>query len=148
MHKGLIEFVESCEFPTEIANFHLYAFTENATNKEHLAIALGSFDPSVPTLARIHCQCLTGESLFSLRCDCRFQLTESLKKIAKKGCGVVFYLQQEGRNIGLLNKIKAYKLQDQGLDTVEANHKLGFTDDPRDYKIVSAIAKYLGILLI
>ena len=145
MHKGLIEFVESCEFPTEIANFHLYAFTENATNKEHLAIALGSFDPSVPTLARIHCQCLTGESLFSLRCDCRFQLTESLKKIAKKGCGVVFYLQQEGRNIGLLNKIKAYKLQDQGLDTVEANHKLGFTDDPRDYKIVSAIAKYLGV---
>ena len=145
MHKGLIEFVESCEFPTKIANFHLYAFTENATNKEHLAIALGSFDPSVPTLVRIHCQCLTGESLFSLRCDCRFQLTESLKKIAKKGCGVVFYLQQEGRNIGLLNKIKAYKLQDQGLDTVEANHKLGFTDDPRDYKIVSAIAKYLGV---
>jgi len=145
LHKGLIEFVESCEFPTEIANFHLYAFTENATNKEHLAIALGSFDPSVPTLARIHCQCLTGESLFSLRCDCRFQLTESLKKIAKKGCGIVFYLQQEGRNIGLLNKIKAYKLQDQGLDTVEANHKLGFTDDPRDYKIVSAIAKYLGV---
>ena len=145
MHKGLIEFVESCEFPTEIANFHLYAFTENATNKEHLAIALGSFDPSVPTLARIHCQCLTGESLFSLRCDCRFQLTESLKKIAKKGSGVVFYLQQEGRNIGLLNKIKAYKLQDQGLDTVEANHKLGFKDDPRDYKIVSAIAEYLGV---
>ena len=145
MHKGLIEFVESCEFPTEIANFHLYAFTENATNKEHLAIALGSFDPSVPTLARIHCQCLTGESLFSLRCDCRFQLTESLKKIAKKGSGIVFYLQQEGRNIGLLNKIKAYKLQAQGLDTVEANHKLGFTDDPRDYKIVSAIAKYLGV---
>ena len=145
MHKGLIEFVESCEFPTEIANFHLYAFKENVTNKEHLAIVLGSFDRSLPTLARIHCQCLTGESLFSLRCDCRFQLTESLKKIAKKGSGIVFYLQQEGRNIGLLNKIKAYKLQDQGLDTVEANHKLGFTDDPRDYKIVSAIATYLGI---
>ena len=145
MHTGLIEFVESCKFPTEIANFHLYAFKENITNKEHLAIALGSFDPSFPTLARIHCQCLTGESLFSLRCDCRYQLTESLKKIAKNGSGIVFYLQQEGRNIGLLNKIKAYKLQDQGLDTVEANHKLGFTDDPRDYKIVSAIAKYLGV---
>ena len=145
MHKGLIEFVESCKFPTEIANFHLYAFKENITNKEHLAIALGTFNLRVPTLARIHCQCLTGESLFSLRCDCRFQLTESLKKIAKNGSGIVFYLQQEGRNIGLLNKIKAYKLQDQGLDTVEANHKLGFTDDPRDYKIVSAMAKYLGI---
>ena len=145
MHKGLIEFVESCEFPTEIANFHLYVFTENLTNEEHLAIVLNGFDQNAPVLARIHCQCLTGESLFSLRCDCRFQLTESLKKIAKNGSGVVFYLQQEGRNIGLLNKIKAYKLQDQGLDTVEANHKLGFTDDPRDYKIVSAIAKYLGI---
>ena len=145
MHKGLIEFVESCEFPTEIANFHLYAFKEHVTNKEHLAIVLGSFDHSAPTLARIHCQCLTGESLFSLRCDCRFQLTESLKKIAKKGSGIIFYLQQEGRNIGLLNKIKAYKLQDQGLDTVEANHKLGFTDDPRDYKIVAAMAKHLDI---
>ena len=145
MHKGLIKFVESCEFPTEIANFHLYAFKENVTNKEHLAIVLGTFDHNESILARIHCQCLTGESLFSLRCDCRFQLTESLKKIAKKGCGIVFYLQQEGRDIGLLNKIKAYKLQDQGLDTVEANHKLGFVDDPRDYKIVSAIAKYLGI---
>ena len=145
MHTGLIEFVESCKFPTEIANFHLYAFKENITNKEHLAITLGTFNLNVPTLARIHCQCLTGESLFSLRCDCRYQLTESLKKIAKNGSGIVFYLQQEGRNIGLLNKIKAYKLQDQGLDTVEANHKLGFTDDPRDYKIVSAMAKYLGI---
>ena len=145
MHKRLIEFVESCEFPTEIAKFQLYAFKENVTNKEHLAIILGSFNNNVPILARIHCQCLTGESLFSLRCDCRFQLTESLKKIAKKGSGIIFYLQQEGRNIGLLNKIKAYKLQDQGFDTVEANHKLGFDDDPRDYKIVSAIAKYLGI---
>ena len=83
MHKGLVEFVESCEFPTEIAIFHLYAFKENVINKEHLAIVLGSFDRSLPTLARIHCQCLTGESLFSLRCDCRFQLSESLRRIAK-----------------------------------------------------------------
>ena len=144
----MIELVESCKFPTEIANFRLYAFKENSTYKEHLVIALGSFDQNVPTLARIHCQCLTGESLFSLRCDCRFQLTESLKKIAKRKCGVIFYLQQEGRDIGLLNKIKAYKLQDEGLDTVEANHKLGFDDDQRDYRIVSAMAKHLGIHVI
>ena len=145
LHKELVEFVESCELPTEMANFQIYAFRENLNKKEHLAITLGSFNTNKPVLSRIHSQCLTGESLFSLRCDCRFQLTESLKKIKKKGVGVVFYLQQEGRNIGLLNKIKAYKLQDRGFDTVEANHKLGFLDDPRDYKIVSAMAKHLQI---
>ena len=145
MLKGLIDFIESCELPTEIANFHLYAFKENSTNKEHLAITLGIFYHDKPVLARIHSQCLTGESLLSLRCDCRFQLTESLEQIAKNNSGIVFYLQQEGRDIGLLDKVRAYKLQDNGLDTVEANHKLGFTDDPRDYKIVSAMAKHLGI---
>ena len=84
MNNKLIKFVESCELPTEIANFHLYAFKENSSSTEHLAITLGNFDKSIPVLARIHSQCLTGESLFSLRCDCRFQLTESLKQIAQK----------------------------------------------------------------
>ena len=148
MHNKLIKFIESCELPTEIANFRLYAFKENLTNKEHLAITLGKFNLNKAVLSRIHSQCLTGESLFSLRCDCRFQLTESLQKIAKEDSGVVFYLQQEGRDIGLLNKIRAYKLQDDGLDTVEANHNLGFSDDPRNYKIVSAMAKHLGIISI
>ena len=145
MKKELIEFIESCKLPTKIANFHLYAFKENLTDKEHLAITLGNFHIDKPVLSRIHSQCLTGESLFSLRCDCRFQLTESLKQIAKNNTGVIFYLQQEGRDIGLLDKVRAYKLQDTGLDTVEANHKLGFVDDPRDYKIVGSMANHLGI---
>ena len=145
MQKELVEFIESCELPTEIAKFHLYAFKENSTNKEHLAITLGDFKHDKPVLTRIHSQCLTGESLFSLRCDCRFQLTESMEQIAKKNAGIVFYLQQEGRDIGLLDKVRAYSLQDSGFDTVEANHKLGFIDDPRDYKIVGAMAKHLGI---
>ena len=145
MPSNIITFVESSELPTEFANFKVYAFTETGNTKDHLVISLGDLTSKKPILARIHSQCITGESLFSLRCDCRFQLTESLQQIAENGSGAIFYLQQEGRGIGLSNKIRAYKLQDEGLDTVEANHQLGFHEDERNYEIVASMAKYLKI---
>ena len=145
MPSNIINFVESSELPTEFANFKVYAYTEADNKKDHLVISLGDLTSDKPILARIHSQCITGESLFSLRCDCRFQLTESLQQIAKNGSGAIFYLQQEGRGIGLSNKIRAYKLQDEGLDTVEANHQLGFHEDERNYEIVASMVKHLKI---
>jgi len=145
MPSNIITFVESSELPTEFANFKVYAFTETGNRKDHLVISLGDLTSNKPILVRIHSQCITGESLFSLRCDCRFQLTESLQQIAENGSGAIFYLQQEGRGIGLSNKIRAYKLQDEGLDTVEANHQLGFHEDERNYEIVASMAKHLQI---
>ena len=140
-----LKFIETSKLPTDIGEFTVHAFTDEKESKDHLAICMGDLLTSEPVLSRIHSQCITGESFFSMRCDCRYQLTESLKQIADIGRGVVFYLQQEGRGIGLSNKIKAYSLQDKGLDTVEANHQLGFKEDERTYENVAGMINFLAI---
>ena len=140
-----LKFIETSKLPTDIGEFTVHAFTDEKESKDHLAICMGDLLTSEPVLSRIHSQCITGESFFSMRCDCRYQLTESLKQIADIGRGVVFYLQQEGRGVGLSNKIKAYSLQDKGLDTVEANHHLGFKEDERTYENVAGMINFLAI---
>ena len=140
-----LKFIETSNLPTDVGEFKVHAFTDEENSKDHLAISMGDLLTNEPVLCRVHSQCITGESFFSMRCDCRYQLTESLVQIAEKGRGVVFYLQQEGRGIGLSNKIRAYNLQDKGLDTVEANHQLGFKEDERDYETISEMINFLAI---